>query len=314
MEALGRLDEAGEHYRRSLEIARETGDKYSLTTAFFLMGRYYVNIDRLPLAILYFTRSLKLRQRLGDTRGENECRVQLGAVNFFIGRNAIAGRILSEALELSASLKRWREEAAAAFYLAATLLRLSRMDRALSLFERSREAAGRAGYKRGEIQAAAYESFLRLELGQLTDVEPLESLLQEARSIGARKLFGETSLLLGRALAARHEFRTAVMVLEEGLVSVRDASDRYQEGEILRELAVVACEQGKFNRGYKLFDDSLSILRKLSMKFETAKTLEQMGRYLTLYGLEEEGERRKLEAASLLVEIESADEWKIFDS
>ncbi|WP_033337467.1 tetratricopeptide repeat protein [Catenuloplanes japonicus] len=234
----GRFDQAGEHLRAAIDLARRCGDHEAETRALGNLGHVDSWLGRYDDAAARLREALALCRRTGNRAGEARVLGNLGQVYRRQGRHADADRHLREAVTLCRAVSDHIGEAYALVSLGHVAAGQGRLEdatdchlAALTLFRRSTERGGEALALDGLGTA-------ELALGDPGGFDRLQQALAIFRRLGERageaqagNSIGEAHAAAGRTDAAREAHTAALSV-------AREIGDRYEQARAHGGLAV----------------------------------------------------------------------------
>ncbi len=169
----GRLDEAEELYRRSLEISERLGDQDGIATSLHQLGNLEYLQGRLGEAEELYRRSLEIAERLGNPAGMAVSIGQLGILAQAQGRLDEAEELYRRSLEISERLGDQDGIATSLHQLGRLAQDQGRLDEAEELYRRSLEIAERLGDQGGIATSLHQLGILAQAQGRLDEAEEL---------------------------------------------------------------------------------------------------------------------------------------------
>ena len=219
-EYLGRLDLARHHYERTLDRARELGERRWEGGALGNLGQLAANAGMVDEAHRYYESALAIADELGDRQWEGNVRCNLGLLCHEEGKHQDAERYLEAALSVARELGHRRLEGV-------TLCNLGIV----------RDALGRRDEAR----------------------ECLVTALNVARDLSDRRSEGQFLGYLGLLRAREHNFAEAEAHLEMGATLLRAVNDRASLGVLLCAKVEAAHLAGNASRAGALLQEVQSI-------------------------------------------------------
>ncbi|NPA26648.1 MAG: tetratricopeptide repeat protein, partial [Chloroflexi bacterium] len=108
--ALGRVEDAIEHYRQALAIAREIGDRRGEGNRLGNLGNAYADLGRVEEAIEHYQQALAIAREIGDRRNEGAWLGALGLAYAALGRVEEAIEHYQQALAIAREIGDKRNE------------------------------------------------------------------------------------------------------------------------------------------------------------------------------------------------------------
>jgi tetratricopeptide (TPR) repeat protein len=298
--AIGRHEDAKEHYEKLLAIARETGDRRGEATATGGLGNVFHAIGRHEDAEEHYEKWLAIARETGDRRGEATATGNLGLVFDCRGRSKEAREYYERSLAIAREIGYRLGETRATDYLGRALLSLGRYEQAKEHFERCLAIAREIGYRLGEGDAMGSLGSVFSALGRYEDATAhQERRLAIARETGDRWGEALATVSLAFAVLPLGRFGEARSHAERSLALAREIGDRRIEGYGLFVLASLTKCEGNQAEALRLLDESLALRRELGAKDPIAETLVAVARIETELG-ETESARNALEEALAL--------------
>jgi tetratricopeptide (TPR) repeat protein len=156
---LGEYEEALVHYKRSLRLAQELGDRAGIGVKLANIGQTYADLGDFERARRYLDKALELHTALGDQPGLADALISLAQVSLREGKPEEADGQLERGLELASETRNRYQEIRALVYLA--FCRLQRGDKPAGAFELAQSAtrlAREAEIANGEVYGLCAEA------------------------------------------------------------------------------------------------------------------------------------------------------------
>ncbi|KXJ05217.1 Tetratricopeptide repeat protein 28, partial [Exaiptasia diaphana] len=191
-ELLGKYLKAIEYFEKSLNIAKEIGDRKTEGDAYRLLGSALKLLGEYDKAIEYYEKSLSIAIAIDDKRGEGNSYGELGSAYSSIGE----------------------------------------YHKAVDYYEKSLRIAKKIGNRDGEGSNYVKLGNANLSLGEcLKGIEYYEKGLSIAEEIGDRYGEGNAYVNLGIAYRSLGEYLKAIGCYEKSLTIAKEIGDRYGEAE-----------------------------------------------------------------------------------
>jgi DNA-binding SARP family transcriptional activator len=128
----GRYREAAEHFRRTLPLRRRAGDQRGEGSTLSFLGSIDTLFGHYRQAVREYTDALAIRRAVGHLAGETTTLINLGDVHIRLGEYQQALAYLRRSLEISRRISHRRSEAMTRLNLCTAYDRMGQPDRALS--------------------------------------------------------------------------------------------------------------------------------------------------------------------------------------
>jgi DNA-binding SARP family transcriptional activator len=286
----GRLDEAAEHARASLEISRHIDDVRGLADANRVLGIIAKRRGELEAACEHHERSLELYRDLDDLPRTAQACNNVGDSYRLWGQMDRALVYLNEGLDIARRIGDTREEALLLTTTAELFLDQGMWELAIEHLERALPLAEASGMAARIIAAHWILSVAHLGVGQLEDarrhLETAESLSKQTQHLRfAPQIYlcwARLNATQGRVDKAQASIRLALEY------AGRDPSDGFL-GLLHRCQGYVHSLQNNWDEAVVCLEDSLKFLERTNLPAELGKTCLDLG---TAYAnRDEEGDR-----------------------
>ena len=208
----------------AVEILAEAGDASDLGNARYGLGIASRRLGRYAEAEAHHGAAIRALQDVGDIAGEGRARNNLGMVHLYLGRYQAAEAEFRRSLEIHEELDVRRSQAVALDNLGTTLRKLGRPGEALGYYDRALAIHRDIGYRIGEGDARRGIGSTLGELG-LTG----EAIAELHRAIELGREIGEIEVTTGAF--------TDLGEIQLGAGMVGDARDSFAEALVLSDLA-----------------------------------------------------------------------------
>ncbi|OWK45070.1 High-affnity carbon uptake protein Hat/HatR [Fimbriiglobus ruber] len=262
--ALGRVDDAIEHYRQNLAIAREIGDRRGEGNALGNLGLAYAALGRVDDAIEHYRQQLVIAREIGDRRGEGNALGNLGLAYADLGRVDDAIEHYRQWLVIAREIGDRRGEGNALGNLGLAYADLGRVDDAIEHYRQNLAIAREIGDRRGEGSALGNLGNAYAALGRLDDaIEHYRQRLAIAREIGDRRGEGNALGNLGSAYAALGRLDDAIEHYRQRLVIALEIGDRRGEANGSWNLAVALVKRDRHTKAIPFAERSLAYFEEI---------------------------------------------------
>ena len=229
----GQFDDSREHYRRSLELAQEVGDK--LLESYALNGLGAIASDhtgRLTEALTYLHESLKLKEEVGDVLAQGITLKNLSKVHYNLGNFEKALELNQQSLHIRREVDDRRGEGKALTTQAAIELAMGDLSRGEIHVREALGIALEVGEKRGEADAFYTLAELMRLSGRLPEAraayqashEIRDEIFEPHRAIMALSGIVQVEAALGNIDLARSRLEQVVEAIDD-----LDDMDRFDE-------------------------------------------------------------------------------------
>ena len=231
--ALGEYEEALAHYKRSLKIDNDLGDRLGLTRKLGNVGQLYMDVGDYGRAERYLSKALTLGNQLAETVAVIDATITLGQVHLKRGEHKQGRETLEKGLEQAIAAKNRYQEIRALVYLAFCDVGGDKPEGALSYAQSAARLAKDAVIPQGEVYAMAAEA---LALGKLGRVD--EALARAAQAVaiidGGREVEGVEEILHVHGKLLQQVGRTEEASQRRSLGTARNAPMRPRASPAIR--------------------------------------------------------------------------------
>ncbi len=265
LEDSGDFKKALTYYRKSLQISREIGEKRELSVVLENIGSLYSSIGNFNRAMQFFKMSLAIATELQDKVGISSLYQEMGNI-----------------YQVKGAFKK-----------------------AVEFYEKSLRLAYKAGFRLGMADAhyCMARGFIRLEKYSEANIHVGKAMqiYKEIQSIvGMSWCYAAKSecAIIGR------ELKRAVIYAKKSISMAQDAASEKCKIYPLRLLGKALflynfCDKSKLQEAFMHFKNSISIARKLDLRFELALSLYEIGMAYKSIGELKKSETYLKEANSL---------------
>ncbi|XP_015771254.1 PREDICTED: tetratricopeptide repeat protein 28-like isoform X1 [Acropora digitifera] len=269
------FQKAIECYEKSLDIAREEGDRARQGRACFNLGTAYHSLSDLPKAIDYYEMSLNIARKVGDRATEGNIYFNLG--NAYDSISDFPKAI--ECYEKSLNIARDAGDQGDA-YLNLGIAYKSQGDfpKAIECYKKSLNIAREAG-----DQAREGDAYFNLGIAYKCHsdfpkaIECYEKSLNIAREAGDRAREGDAYFNLGSAHKSQGDFPKAIEYYEKSLNIAREEGDRAREGTAYFNLGIAYKSHRDFPKAIECYEKSLNIAWEAGDRAREGKTYLKLG-------------------------------------
>jgi DNA-binding SARP family transcriptional activator len=253
-----RHQEAIEHYRAALVLARRLGRGDLETDALSSLGAVLRRLGQLGEAIGPLNEAMLLEQDQGRLRPGTVGR--LGVVRWELGQLREAAELHARALTMYRTIGSVAGQAVALANLGETLLLLGEIDPAAEHLSRAIELYREVGNRDGEVEAMCGRAIAYSYQDQEeTALETAVAALRVARELGRVRSIAGALSAAGRVHLRAGRAPEAADCFAEALDLVRDIDLRYAEAEALTLMAGARLQLGEPGRALALADEARAI-------------------------------------------------------
>lgn len=238
LELVGRWDEAGQTYRRAMQLAEQQGNRLDKAWAQTATAELLRKQGQYAEASEWLEKAKNTFEEIGNKDGVGQVLKNAGTIASQQGNHELATNLYEQALLIHRELGNNSE-------LGKILNNLGIVARILG------------------SQSAAYYLY--------------NESLNLNRQIGDRRAIAISLNNLGNLALDSHDFAQARRYLEEALAIQREVGDKAYIANFLNNLGNVVRDQGDFEVAFDLYNESLTINEELSEKWGLAYVLEDMG-------------------------------------
>lgn len=291
--------EAYDRYRRSLEIAENTGDKNAIALALHRIGIIYFYQGDKPRAIDYYSRSLKLREEIGDKKGISASLNNLGIVYSQEELYDKALDFFTRSLALGRELGDKRGEASALNNLGLVYKAQGEAEKAFDYYTASMKISEELNDRRDVAAALNNIGHIHEIRGNLD-----EALKSFGESVEIKKTIGDkqgiaTSLVnIGLIQLGRKEFSNAVENCEEAFNSAGEIGALQEQQKACECLYKSYKTMGKQEKALVYHEKLLDLNDSLQVQ-ETTRILQhiEFAKQMLADSLARAGEKFKMQQA-----------------
>jgi tetratricopeptide (TPR) repeat protein len=263
---LGRYEQAGDHFRRALDLFRRTGDLVGQARAVSNLGAAEHMSDHYRRAVEHYAEALDLHRQTGSRTGEARALDNLGQVETLLGQYASAGSYCLRALALQREAGDRNGEAHTLNNLADIELRTGRYDAAREYLEQALVLYRQLGNRNGEAWTLDLVGSMHTRLGR-----PDEAAGHHEQ---AMRIFsdhtdrdGESWALngLGEAASAGGRAAEAVTHHAAALGIAAEIGQRRQQARALTGLGHANRALGDVERAREHFEQALDVYAELEL-------------------------------------------------
>jgi tetratricopeptide (TPR) repeat protein len=202
---LGEYEQALIHYKRSLRLAQELGDRAGIGSKLGSIGLTYCDLGDFQRARKYLDKAIELHRALGDQTGLADAYVSLAQTWMKEDRGDLARPLLDEGLKLARESNNRYQEVRALIYLA--LCRLASGDspaEVLEIAESATRLSKDAQIANGEVYGLMTEALAHLKVGDpargFQRSQAAVAILDAGLTVDGPEEVFQTNALLARAL------------------------------------------------------------------------------------------------------------------
>nr|WP_286167491.1 tetratricopeptide repeat protein [Arthrospira platensis] len=276
--ALGRYQEAIAFYQKSLEIARDIGDRKNEAASLNNLGNAYYSLGRYPEAIAFYQQSLEIARDIGDQKNEATSLGNLGNTYHSLGRYQEAIAFHQQSLEIKRDIGDRQGEATSLGNLGSAYYSLGRYPEAIAFYQQSLEIARDIGDQKNEATSLGNLGNTYHSLGRYQEAIAFhQQSLEIARDIGDRRGEANSLIGLGNAYYSLGRYPEAIAFCQQSLEIARDIGDRRGEANSLIGLGNAYKALGRYQEAIAFHQQSLEIKRDIGDRKNEAASLNNLG-------------------------------------
>lgn len=265
----GRLTEAMEHYRLSMDLHRAANDEEGIVYCYNGIGRIHQIQGRPDSALHYYERTAHLAERLGMDDMAGGAYGNMGNVYAETGRIGEAIDMTYRSLAILERIGDERGVAACLTTISELKNALGEQQDALTLLRRALMLYTKVDYRQGMMTASSSLGALFMLMDRPDSaIVMLENALALEREGDVKDLMGRTLLALGSAYRQVGRSGDAERMLQEGLELARSLQDRPGEAMALAKLGRVRLDAGKADRAVSLCAEGLALAERIPISVE----------------------------------------------
>lgn len=310
----GEMDLAADLYREAEEIRRRIDDRDGLSKTLNNLGLLYAQREDWPDAAASYTESITIKKETGDRHGMASTLGNLGMVYFHTGEWEKAEALFRESRETAAKLEDEALGINAEECLAILATARGELDQARASLEAVLTFRRKEEDRKLLADTLASLGELHREAGMMDEAETFYREARETtgqtadRARTAKILAGLAELHLGKgALAGALEEYNEAALLAGGAGGSGGSGGALLGGALSRLEGLIMRRKGEKLRAEKAFERSIEILEARGYRFDSAKSMRELG--LLLLG---NGDRRGvgfLEKAQKIFSLLPSRQW-----
>lgn len=287
----GNFSEGIRWARRSLEVARRSGDVRGIAYAQNMLGGSYMDLGAPKRAIRHLRSAVHLYHEISDLIGQASANNNLGMCYHLLGDLATALDYYKVALRADRQAGDVVDTAIARNNIGEVLLAVDRPEEALTELQAASEA-----HQSGGDASLAGLALVNMSRAQvlLGDLESAERLLRRGtrlmRSVGAEGLLTEARLQLAELRLAQGLLSPAYHNCRGAIASAREAEARLLEARGERVLGAILAARGQHEDARAHVRVSIRLSRRLGATHEEAHALAALARLHVDHGVGTHGE------------------------
>ena len=253
LELVGQWNEAGDMYRRALELADQSGDRQGHALCQVAMGELLRKQGRYADATAWFDRARAAFEAIGDEAGVAQVLHYAGTVAAQQGERDRARQLYESSLAIRRKLNDKPRIGSLLSNLGIIARNRGDLAAARALFEEGLAIRREVG-DRGAI-ANSLNNLGNIALDQGDRVEArarLEEALALLREIGDRYNLANALDNLGNVVRAQGDYPTARALYRQSLITTRDLGDRWTVAYLLEDIGGLAALEGEAERALRL--------------------------------------------------------------
>ena len=260
----GRLQEAVEHYERSIALARASGDREREASATGNLGTVFLALDRYDEAGEHFERCFTIAREMGYRKGEAGATGNLGNLLYRLGRTEEAREHYERRLAIALELGDRQGEASATGRLGNVLFAQGCYEEAHEHFERYMTIAREIGDRSSEAIVSGNLGALLFAQGRYKEAwEHLEHARAIAREVGDREHEAIALVNLGPLWLKLGQLDRCRWALDASLSLCREIGARYPEGYAIWGLSDLADEEDDGMRAFDAAREALGLRQEI---------------------------------------------------
>ncbi len=267
-----------EYYERSLEIAKEIGDKAGESICYAGLGTAYHDLGDFKKAIEYYERSLEIFKEIGNKAGESTCYTGLGNAYLNLGDFKKAIGYYERSLEIKKEIGDKAGESTCYTGLGNAYHDLGDFKKAIGYYERSLEIKKEIGDKAGESICYAGLGTAYHDLGNIKKaIEYHERSLEIFKEIGNKA--GESICYagLGTAYHDLGNIKKAIEYYERSLEIAKEIGDKAGESICYGNLGTAYHDLGNIKKAIEYYERSLEIAKEIGDKAGESTSYTNLG-------------------------------------
>jgi tetratricopeptide (TPR) repeat protein len=261
----GKYLRAIEYYQQSLNIQRNSGNRYGEATSLSKLGNIYDSLGEYSRAIEYYQQSLNIQRDIGNRHGEATSLNALGNIYNSLGEYLRAIECHQQSLNIQRDIGNRHGEATSWRDLGSAYHSLGEYQRAIEYHQQSLDMARNLNSGHREVNSlnALARAYLSLEQYQRA-IDYCQQSLDTARDIDNR--YAETASLnnLGSAYCSLGEYHRAIEYHHQSLDIARDMGDRSGEANSLSGLGNAYRCLGQYHQAIDYYQQSLAIAQSIA--------------------------------------------------
>ncbi|MBP6391944.1 MAG: tetratricopeptide repeat protein [Flavobacteriales bacterium] len=242
----GRMEEAMEHYRRSIAMHHLANDEEGIVYCYNGIGRIQQIQGQYDSALVNYGKVAALAAKLGMAEMEGAGYGNMANVSQDMGRIGEAIDLAYRSLAIMERLGNDRGTATCLTTVSGLKYALGEDEESLALLHRAYGLYKKVDYRQGMMTSGSSIGGMLLEMDRPDSaIHMLEVSLGLERESNAKDLMGRTLRELGSAYRKTRRLKEAGTILDEALVLARELKDAPGEANTLAHLGRLALDEGR---------------------------------------------------------------------
>ncbi len=307
----GKLKEAQQLYRESLDAARKLGNKPTEIRSLHGLGWVAQLRGKLDEAVKSYRESGQIAESEGDKRALARSLHQQGTVARRRGKLTEAEELYQKSLEISQGLPHRIDVAHTRHELGIVARLRGQLEKAGTLFEESLRIEQQAGHRPSEATTLYELACVDLLRGDHNEAHRrCSNSLEITQQVGMGMQEPRALLLLGMIAHERGDPDTAEKHCAGALEKALAVEDRPGEGMTKLRLGLLAQERGKLNEAQQLYKEAGQIAREVGSPVDEARAIAETARLAEKQGDLKSATRGMNEACQMFEEMGLAETEK----
>ncbi len=262
-----------------LSLSKKLDHEKGIALAYYHLGVYNNNIDEIDSAKFFYSKSLKIYQRLNDDKSKANVNHGLAILEYSIGNLKSALNILDENIILYSKKPMDSSNLATTYTLKGGIYRqlgkyktaLNECVNALRIYEKLNEEIRKA-------DALGVLASLEFSLENYNkSINYNTEALEIYKKYNDKQYTAQALNDIGNTYFYLNKYDEALIALNESLKISEKINSKDIKATVLGNIGKIYTKQNKFEKAIKFLNESISITKKTGNKYKTSESLNDLG-------------------------------------
>lgn len=275
---LGDLKKAVEHYKESLKIREEIGDKSGIASCLNNIGNSYEFRGDYETALDYYKKSIKLKEEVGNKEGIASSLNNIASIYQRIGKTDLALENFKKSLKIRREINNKDGIAISLNNMGGFYDAIGNIPKAIESFNESLKICEEIGDKNGQGLACLNLGGMYEDQGELVNAKKYYyKSLKFFSEIGYKEGEGTAYVNIATMYKNENKIDTALKYFNKALEIYILTEDELRTARVYNNLAVIEQNAKNFERALTYYDKALTIQQKYKDKQGMAFSLKNIG-------------------------------------